>query len=179
VVFDIDPENLPCDFCGEPRGRNRNSFCNNCLGAAVKEAIRVCVFLQDKGFRRVVPVFTGRGCHIHLQDANVFRWSMDQRKEFTGQLEIKGFRMDPWVSSGEMFLARLPYSLHGVVNREVQALSLRQLRMMGRSANFLLEMKSDYKSKPKADVRQIRHLLEIEKARCAHELGLSAEFSKV
>jgi DNA primase catalytic subunit len=51
-----------------------------------------------------------------------------ERAHFAKDVKAKGFPIDEWVTSGDMRLIRLPYSLHGLVSRVVIPLDFNELR---------------------------------------------------
>src|SRR5438552_4669912 len=77
--------------------------------------------LYDELERRWVPlrvVYSGRGFHIHVFDDAAFQLTRKQRVTIAREF-ARRHAIDEWVTSGEMRLIRLPYSLHGMVSRVV------------------------------------------------------------
>lgn len=132
IVFDLDPENYACDRCGPLDDREIESFCPDCLRYALQDALRLYTVLRDEGFEQVILVYTGRGCHLHVHDPQTFTWSLQERERLIAHVESKGIQFDPFVTTGEMFLIRLPFSLHGLVHRVVTPVSKEELeRVLG------------------------------------------------
>jgi len=63
-------------------------------------------------------VFSGRGFHIHVFDGDAFQLSRKERGKIAASV-ARRYAIDEWVTSGEMRLIRLPFSLHGMVSRIV------------------------------------------------------------
>ena len=61
-------------------------------------------------------VYSGRGFHIHVLDKETHKMKYAERKRLANQIK-EDYPIDEWVSSGNMRLIRLPYSLHGMVSR--------------------------------------------------------------
>jgi DNA primase catalytic subunit len=64
-------------------------------------------------------VYSGRGFHIHVFDPEAYALSTTQRRQLAREVKERGFKIDEWVTAGDMRLIRLPYSLHGLVSRVV------------------------------------------------------------
>lgn len=130
LAFDIDPENLTCPIHGSLKDKMRSgqglSFCEIELNMARNETLRLYDLLS-KEFSRLKVVYSGRGFHIHVLDEDAFSWSYERRKALMEEIKGKGFALDDWVTSGEMRLIRLPYSLHGMVSRIVIPLDISEL----------------------------------------------------
>src|SRR5436190_13354229 len=75
---------------------------------------------------RLRIVFSGRGFHVHVFDADAFRLSRKERGGIAASL-ARRYAIDEWVTSGEMRLIRLPFSLHGMVSRIVIPVPRRRL----------------------------------------------------
>jgi DNA primase catalytic subunit len=130
LAFDIDPENLMCPVHGTLEDKMKRhqglSFCEIEFKMVKEETARLFEKLTGT-FSKLRIVYSGRGFHIHVFDANVFDWSQEKRKEFAEKTRNKGFLIDEWVTSGGMRLIRLPYSLHGMVSRVVVPLDIGEL----------------------------------------------------
>ncbi len=120
LTFDLDPENLTCPIHGTLADKMRRhqglAFCEIELGMVKEEAIKLHEELE-KQFSQLRIVYSGRGFHIHVFDAETFTWKRRQRRMLAMELKRKGFLIDEWVTTGGMRLIRLPYSLHGMVSR--------------------------------------------------------------
>ncbi|MCW3996804.1 MAG: DNA primase [Candidatus Bathyarchaeota archaeon] len=122
LAFDLDPENITCPIHGtladKMKRRQGLSFCEIELEMVKNETIGLYEFLE-KQFSDLRVVYSGRGFHLHVLDAEAFGLSTKQRVELAGQVKAAGFHIDEWVTSGEFRLIRLPYSLNGMVSRIV------------------------------------------------------------
>ncbi len=121
LAFDLDPENLDCPVHGDIEAKMRRhqglSFCD----WEFTETRRQAAELHDRLSRewsRLAVVFSGRGFHIHVLDADAYRLTKRERTAIARRYG-KRFALDEWVTSGEMRLIRLPHSLHGMVSRRV------------------------------------------------------------
>jgi len=130
IAFDLDPENLTCPIHGSLADKMKRhqglSFCELELRMVRDETVKLYEVLADM-FSQIRIVYSGRGFHIHISDRDSFGWSNDKRKKFALDLKNKGFLIDDWVTSGEMMLIRLPFSLHGMVSRIVSPLRIDEL----------------------------------------------------
>jgi len=122
LAFDLDPENLTCPVHGTLADKMRRhqglAFCEIELNMVKEETSRLHEELE-KRFSQLRVVYSGRGFHIHVFDAECFNWKRHERKALASELKKKGFLIDDWVTTGGMRLIRLPYSLHGMVSRIV------------------------------------------------------------
>ena len=50
-------------------------------------------------------------------DKGVYDLTRKERNQIAQDVKRKGFQIDDWVTTGEMRLIRLPYSLNGLVSR--------------------------------------------------------------
>lgn len=82
---------------------------------------------METRFSDVKAVYSGRGFHIHVFDAEAYSFNEKQRLEIAHEVKHAGFHIDEWVTSGEMRLIRLPYSLNGLVSRIVLPLTKQEL----------------------------------------------------
>lgn len=130
LAFDIDPENFTCPIHGSLEDKMRMhqglSFCELEFDMARKETIRLYDALSEN-FAELRVVYSGRGFHIHVFDEDTFSWTSERRASFVKEMRKRGFIFDEWVTSGEMRLIRLPYSLHGMVSRIVIPLDISEL----------------------------------------------------
>jgi len=121
LAFDLDPENLDCPIHGDIEAKMRRrqglSFC----AWEFEEIRRQAADLYDelaKAWSDLSLVYSGRGFHIHVFDEEGFRLSRKSRRQLA-QTFADRYAIDEWVTTGEMRLIRLPYSLHGMVSRIV------------------------------------------------------------
>jgi DNA primase catalytic subunit len=121
LAFDLDPENLDCPIHGDIEAKMRRrqglSFCD----WEFQEVRRLAASLLEdlsRRWTRIRAVFSGRGFHIHVFDDAAFRLSRRERTRMAKDI-ARRYPIDEWVTSGEMRLIRLPFSLHGMVSRIV------------------------------------------------------------
>ncbi len=121
LAFDLDPENLDCPVHGDIAAKMRRhqglSFCD----WEFEETRRQAVVLHDRlasEWSRIAAVYSGRGFHLHVLDRDAYGLTKRDRTRLVRRVG-KGLALDAWVTSGEMRLIRLPYSLHGMVSRIV------------------------------------------------------------
>jgi DNA primase catalytic subunit len=130
LAFDLDPENITCPIHGTLADKMKRgqglSFCELELEMVKKEAIGLYNFLGNR-FLQIKPVYSGRGFHLHVLDQEAYVLNTKERLELAGQVKNAGFHIDEWVTSGEMRLIRLPYSLNGSVSRIVLPLKKGEL----------------------------------------------------
>jgi len=110
LVFDIDADNLECEC------KNNQKVCYRCLKIAYEYALKIKLFLQSKGFKKIGIVYSGRGFHIHVFDKNAFRLTIKEREKLNK--ELSDFPIDEWVSRGYIRLIRMPYTLNGLVSKK-------------------------------------------------------------
>ncbi|MEM1578577.1 MAG: DNA primase, partial [Archaeoglobaceae archaeon] len=79
-----------------------------------------------KEYKEIRIIFSGRGFHIHVLDSKAASLSQDERKELSER--FSDFGIDEWVTSGEMRLIRLPFSLNALVSRVCVPLSIEDLK---------------------------------------------------
>jgi DNA primase catalytic subunit len=122
LAFDLDPENITCPIHGTLADKMRRhqglSFCKIELELVKEQALSLCEHLEQR-FSHMRIVYSGRGYHIHVFDAEAYGLSTKQRRQLARNVKEKGFKIDEWVTAGDMRLIRLPYSLHGLVSRIV------------------------------------------------------------
>ncbi len=121
LAFDLDPENLDCPIHGDIVAKMRRhqglSFCD----WEFEETRRQAAELYDRlaaEWSHVSAVYSGRGFHLHVLDRDAYALTRAQRAGLARRYG-KRFALDEWVTSGEMRLIRLPFSLHGMVSRIV------------------------------------------------------------
>jgi DNA primase catalytic subunit len=131
LAFDIDPENISCPIHGALADKMKRqqglSFCELELEMVKKEAIGLLSLLESC-FSDVRIVYSGRGFHLHIMDPETYLLTTEDRLELAHKVKREGFHIDEWVTSGEMRLIRLPYSLNGLVSRIVLPLKREELR---------------------------------------------------
>jgi DNA primase catalytic subunit len=122
LAFDLDPENINCPIHGTLADKMRRhqglGFCKLDLDLVKKQALGLYEHLEVQ-FSRMKIVYSGRGFHIHVFDDEAYALSTTQRRQLAQNVKEKGFKIDEWVTVGDMHLIRLPYSLHGLVSRVV------------------------------------------------------------
>jgi len=130
LAFDLDPENITCPIHGSLADKMKRqqglSFCELELDMVKKEAVGLYDFLKAR-FCDVKVVYSGRGFHLHVLDPATYMLNAQERLEIAQQVKQAGFHIDEWVTSGEMRLIRLPYSLNGLVSRIVLPLTKDEL----------------------------------------------------
>ena len=121
LAFDLDPENVDCPIHGDiatKMARHQGlSFCDWEFEEIRRQAAELFDELARR-WSRLRIVFSGRGFHIHVFDADAFRLSRKNRDKIAASV-ARRYAIDEWVTSGEMRLIRLPFSLHGMVSRIV------------------------------------------------------------
>ncbi|MGB9915171.1 MAG: DNA primase small subunit domain-containing protein [Candidatus Bathyarchaeales archaeon] len=122
LAFDLDPENINCPIHGsladKMKRRQGLSFCKIELNMVKDQAASLYEYLE-KWFSNMKIVYSGRGFHIHVFDAEAYALNRKERGQIAHEVKEKGFQIDEWVTVGGMRLIRLPYSLHGLVSRIV------------------------------------------------------------
>ena len=121
LAFDLDPENLDCPIHGDivaKMARHQGlSFCDWEFEEIRRQAADLFDELERE-WSRLRVVYSGRGFHIHVFDDAAFQLTRKQRGTIARGF-ARRYAIDEWVTSGEMRLIRLPYSLHGMVSRIV------------------------------------------------------------
>ncbi|MET1124130.1 MAG: DNA primase small subunit domain-containing protein [Archaeoglobaceae archaeon] len=127
LAFDVDPENVDCPYHGSVEEKMKRgeglSFCM----LEFKKVRRLTLELHDelkREFKDIRIVFSGRGFHVHVLDEKATKMGKDEREELAKA--YSGYAIDEWVTSGEMRLIRMPYSLNGLVNRICTPLSVEE-----------------------------------------------------
>jgi DNA primase catalytic subunit len=130
LAFDLDPENITCPVHGTLADKMRRhqglSFCKLELELVKAQALSLYEHLETQ-FSRMKIVYSGRGFHIHVFDPEAYALSTRERRQLARNVKEKGFKIDEWVTAGDMRLIRLPYSLHGLVSRIVIPLEKAEL----------------------------------------------------
>lgn len=121
LAFDLDPENLDCPIHGDIAAKMRRheglSFCDWEFEETRRQAGELRDLLATE-WSRLEVVYSGRGFHVHVFDAEAYALTKGERVRIARRYGAR-FALDEWVTSGEMRLIRLPYSLHGMVSRVV------------------------------------------------------------
>ena len=129
LAFDLDPENLDCPIHGDIEAKMRRhqglSFCDWEFEEIRRQAVLLCDELAAT-WTRLRPVYSGRGFHIHVLDRDAYQLTHGERDRVARRF-ARRYAIDEWVTSGEMRLIRLPYSLHGMVSRVVLPLRRSEL----------------------------------------------------
>jgi DNA primase catalytic subunit len=122
LAFDLDPENITCPIHGTLADKMKHhqglSFCKLELDMVKEQAASLYEHLEAQ-FSNMKIVYSGRGFHIHVFDPEAYALNTTQRRQLARNVKEKGFKIDEWVTAGDMRLIRLPYSLHGLVSRVV------------------------------------------------------------
>lgn len=130
LAFDLDPENITCPIHGTLADKMRRhqglSFCKLELDMVKEQAASLYEHLEAQ-FSNMKIIYSGRGFHIHVFDPEAYALSTKQRHRIARKVKEKGFKIDEWVTAGDMRLIRLPYSLHGLVSRVVVPLKKGEL----------------------------------------------------
>lgn len=130
LAFDLDPENITCPVHGtlaDKMARKQGlGFCKIELDMVKQEIIRLYEYLNDS-FSSLKIVYSGRGFHIHVLSPESYKLNLGQRQKIAKKIKSKGFQIDEWVTTGEMRLIRLPFSLNGLVSRIVLPLTINEL----------------------------------------------------
>jgi DNA primase catalytic subunit len=130
LAFDLDPENITCPIHGTLADKMQRhqglSFCKIELEMVKEQAISLYEHLEAQ-FSNMKIVYSGRGFHIHVFEPDAYSLSTKQRYQLARKTKEKGYKIDEWVTAGEMRFIRLPYSLHGLVSRIVMPLEKGEL----------------------------------------------------
>lgn len=125
LAFDLDPENVICPIHGSFEDKARRgqdlSFCEIELQIIKEQTMKLYDYLAER-FNMLHIVYSGRGFHIHVMDKEAFKLKPLEREAIAEEIKKMGFAIDPWVTTGESRLIRLPYSLNGLVSRIVTPL---------------------------------------------------------
>jgi DNA primase catalytic subunit len=130
LAFDIDPENVNCPIHGSLQKRMNKgwglSFCEKAFELTKENTISLFEKLTED-YLEIKIVYSGRGFHIHIFDKETIKLTRKQRKEIANKYNNYG--IDKWVTTGEMRLIRLPYTLNGISSRIVKPLSKKQVEI--------------------------------------------------
>ena len=133
LAFDLDPENLDCPIHGDIEAKMRRhqglSFCD----WEFEETRRQAGALFDdlsREWSHLAIVYSGRGFHVHVLDAGAYTLTKGERARIARRYSAR-YALDEWVTTGEMRLIRLPFSLHGMVSRIVVPVSRSKLDRFG------------------------------------------------
>ncbi len=128
LAFDIDPENVNCPYHGSVEEKMQRgeglSFCMIEFKRVRKLTLKLYDELRNE-FKKIRVVYSGRGFHIHVLDDKAVKLSKDERLEISKA--YSEYAIDEWVTSGEMRLIRLPYSLNSLVSRICLPLELEEI----------------------------------------------------
>lgn len=131
MAFDLDPENITCPIhgsLGDKMAKGQGlGFCKLELELVKEQAISLYEYLESS-FSFMKVAYSGRGYHIHVLDKQAYEMTRREREQFARKVKEKDFPIDKWVTSGDMRLIRLPYSLHGLVSRIVIPLDFNELK---------------------------------------------------
>jgi len=129
LAFDLDPENLDCPIHGDIDAKMHRhqglSFCDWEFTEVRRQAAELHDDLAER-WSDLSVVYSGRGFHIHVLDAEGFCLTKAERIRIAARFGRR-YAIDEWVTSGEMRLIRMPYSLHGMVSRVVVPVPRRNL----------------------------------------------------
>ncbi len=145
LMFDIDPENIDCPNCGSLeeriKGASMFKFCYICFNNAIDHAIRLHRLLLNKGYKKLSTVYSGRGFHIYVEDDGAYVMDRAKRKNLALEVKNQGVAIDPWVTEGGSRLARVPYSINGLVSRVCHPIDIADIKKLDfwRSRPFVPE----------------------------------------
>ena len=132
LMFDIDPENIDCPNCGtledRVKGRSMFKFCYICFNTAIDHTVRLHAWLGSRGYRKLSLVYSGRGFHIYVGDKAGYVMTFEERRELAEKVMNEGFGIDAWVTDGEARLARVPFTLNGLVSRICRPLEVTEIK---------------------------------------------------
>ena len=138
LAFDFDPENVDCPIHGSLEKRMKKglglSFCETAFDITRENVLKMYDILSEN-YSDVRIVFSGRGFHIHVFDKDTIKFPRDKRRRIAEK--YKGFGIDAFVTSGEMRLIRLPFSLNGASSRVVTPLKKSEVYGFDPSVNAL------------------------------------------
>ncbi len=130
LAFDLDPENIRCPWHGsikEKMARGMGlSFCMHEFNAVRRQTLALHKELAEK-FEEMRLVYSGRGFHVHVFDESAIKMGRRERRKLAKELGGR-YAIDEWVTSGEMRLMRLPYSLNGIASRICLPLKIDELK---------------------------------------------------
>jgi hypothetical protein len=143
LMFDIDPENIDCPNCGtledRVKGASMFKFCYICFNKAIDETLRLNGWLESGKLGATFTVYSGRGFHIYVEEEKALAMPFNERERLAEEVKNQGFPIDPWVTSGEARLARVPYSLNGLVSKICQPILINEIKKLDfwRSRQFV------------------------------------------
>jgi len=118
LAFDLDPENVNCPVHGNLQKRMKEgrglSFCRKAFELTKNNTIHLYENLTST-FTDIRIVFSGRGFHIHVFDDSARTLDKKERIELANR--YKKYGIDKWITTGEMRLIRLPFSLNAISSR--------------------------------------------------------------
>lgn len=130
LAFDLDPENVVCPYHGNYEKKMQKhqglSFCMYEFRTVKRKTLELYEELSRE-YTDFRFVYSGRGFHIHVADQEAVKITRKEREKIAEKW-AKRYPIDPWVTSGEMRLIRLPYSLHGMVSRICIPLNLNEIK---------------------------------------------------
>ena len=91
------------------------SFCEKAFEVTKENTISLYEKLLED-YSKIKIVFSGRGFHIHVFDKETIKLN-----------RYNDYGIDKWVTSGEMRLIRLPYTLNGISSRIVKPISKKEV----------------------------------------------------
>ena len=128
LAFDIDPENVDCPYHGSVEEKMKRgeglSFCMLEFRKVRKLTVELYDELREE-YRDIRIVFSGRGFHVHVLDEKAIKLGRKEREEMARK--YLDYAIDEWVTTGEMRLIRLPYSLNGLVSRICVPLTIEEV----------------------------------------------------
>lgn len=134
LMFDVDPENIDCPNCGSlddrVKGASMFKFCYICFNQALDQTVGLYDWLSSKGYERFTTVYSGRGFHIYVEDDEAYRMSFAEKRKLAGEVKKRGFAIDTWVTTGGARLARVPYSLNGLVSRVCHPIKIGEIKKL-------------------------------------------------
>ncbi|MGQ9759022.1 MAG: hypothetical protein ACUVQ5_00385 [Candidatus Methanomethylicaceae archaeon] len=143
LMFDIDPENIDCPNCGSLEKRIKEAsmfkFCYICFNKAIDHTILLHELLSAKNYRKLAIVYSGRGFHVYVEDPIAYEMDRKERRRLALEVKNQGIGIDPWVTEGGSRLARVPYSLNGLVSRVCHPIEIHEIKKLDfwRSAPFV------------------------------------------
>lgn len=134
LMFDIDPENIDCPNCGtleeRIKGASMFKFCYICFNKAIDHTILLHKLLSSKNYHELTTVYSGRGFHVYVEDAFAYEMDQKERKRLVLEVKKQGIGIDPWVTEGGSRLARVPYSLNGLVSRVCHPIEIDDIKKL-------------------------------------------------
>src|SRR5437773_4112471 len=129
LAFDLDPENVDCPIHGDIAAKMARhqglSFCDWEFAEIRRQAAELFDALARR-WSHLRIVFSGRGFHIHVFDADAFLLSRKERGKIAASV-ARRYAIDEWVTFGVMRLIRRPFSLYCMVSMFLIPLSVGRL----------------------------------------------------